>query len=242
MKIQLFRLAGLALCLWLVSCSTVTYRPAASAATVMPFPQLRLAVLSDVHVYDPTLGTTGADWDKYMHNDRKLLAQGLESFDQALGKISAERPDFLLISGDLTKDGELVNHQLVASRLAALRAQGIRAFVIPGNHDVLNPSASSYGPDGAKPIPSVSPADFARIYGADGYDEALMRDPHSLSYLVEAAPGLLLLGIDSCRYEENAKAGIPLVSGRIDQGREKRSLAVGPHSDSHNNRKKDQEH
>ena len=47
------------------------------------------------------------------------------AFWSALAAVAAEKPRFLIIPGDLTKDGELVNHLLMAQKLARLEAQGV---------------------------------------------------------------------------------------------------------------------
>jgi 3',5'-cyclic AMP phosphodiesterase CpdA len=198
--------------------------PAAGAATalpepVRPFPALRLAVVSDIHSYDPALGTDGPAWNEYLRHDRKLLAESREILDTGLAAIAEAKPDLLLVSGDLTKDGELVSHQAVAGRLAALEAAGVKVFVVPGNHDIRNSHATAFGPAGATPVPSVGPEDFARIYADFGYGGALMRDPASLSYLADTGAGLYILGIDSCRWAENRPDRPPVVSGRVDQPR-----------------------
>ena len=42
------------------------------------YPQAEFAVLSDVHIYDTSLGTEGKAFNKYLNNDRKMLIQSLE--------------------------------------------------------------------------------------------------------------------------------------------------------------------
>lgn len=50
-------------------------------------------------------------------------------------RIKTAKPDLVLITGDLTKDGEQLSHQYVISKLDELRDLGIKTLVIPGNHD-----------------------------------------------------------------------------------------------------------
>ena len=47
---------------------------------------------------------------------------------------------------------------------------------------------------------SVTAEEFAEIYGAFGYDEALSRDEDSLSYTARLSPGLILLMVDVNTY------------------------------------------
>jgi hypothetical protein len=122
-----------------------------------------------------------------------------------------------LISGDLTKDGEIINHRLIADKLKVFRDAGIRVYVVPGNHDVNNPDAVRYSGDSATPVPSVSAEEFAQIYGDCGFNAALMRDDDSLSYVAEPVEGLWLLALDDCRYRENKPGEHEITSGKISQ-------------------------
>ena len=173
-------------------------------------------VFSDTHLYDASLGTSGAAWDAYMAADRKLLADSEETLRVAFEQVRRVRPGFVLVTGDLTKDGEELCHEKFASYLKGLADAGIQAYVIPGNHDIDNPDAARFLPaGGTERVPSVSPGDFARIYAAYGYDQAIARDPASLSYVASPAPGLWLLLLDSARYERNEALHHPETSGAI---------------------------
>ncbi len=113
------------------------------------------------------------------------------------------------------KDGEKVNHKLLAAKLAALQESGVRVFVLPGNHDVENPDAIDFRTSPPVPAARVTPREFARIYEEFGYEDAISRDPASLSYLAEPVPGLWLFALDSVRYEDNRSLGEPVTAGAI---------------------------
>ncbi|WP_308278031.1 metallophosphoesterase family protein, partial [Prevotella sp.] len=129
-------------------------------------PLRRLAVISDVHLMAPTLlQKEGKAFDEYIANDRKMLTQSVELLDSVSSHISFFQPQAIFITGDLTKDGEKVSHKLLVDRyLKPLREQGIRVFVIPGNHDVNNPHAKIYDGNKTKRTTTISAGDFARIY------------------------------------------------------------------------------
>ena len=177
--------------------------------------QARFAVISDPHLYDPELGTTGLAFETYLARDRKMLRESEAILESALERIKAQKPDFVIIPGDLTKDGEMGSHFLLAQHLADLEAAGIEAFVVPGNHDVNNPHAVAYDADKTIPVNHVTPDDFALIYGAFGYEQAIAHDPASLSYVAEPVDGLWLFGIDSCQYEFNIAKGHPETGGAL---------------------------
>jgi len=174
------------------------------------------AVLSDPHLYDSeTLGSGTPEFDAYLAQDNKMLVQSVDTLSVAINNLKSMSLDFVIIPGDLTKDGELVNHQLMAATLADLQASGKKVYVIPGNHDINNPAALSYMASPPTPVTQVSPTDFANIYGSFGYNSALYRDTASLSYIAEPVPGLWLFAIDSCEYSNNVSLGYPVTGGTL---------------------------
>ena len=205
------------------------------------YPDARFAVMSDLHFYDSvTLGAEGTAFQEYMNSDRKLLVDSVDLLDYAISQIGgadgangadgadgADRADgsgdglqFVLVSGDLTKDGERINHEQTASRLQQLVDMGVRVFVVPGNHDINNSDAVRYVGDRTEPVDSVSAEEFAQIYGNMGFNGALLQDEDSLSYVAEPIPGLWVIGLDACRYRENQPGHEPVISGKISQATE----------------------
>lgn len=187
------------------------------AANLPLYPVTRFGVISDLHFYDLTLGTTGKAFQDYLDDDRKLLLESGELVDAALKGLAAADLDFVLVCGDLTKDGEKSAHRLVADKLADLDAAGSAVYVVPGNHDIANGWAVRYSGEATEPVPTVSAEDFASIYARFGFAEALIRDTASLSYVAEPRPGLWLLALDTCRYREQDPAlGLePITDGRL---------------------------
>jgi 3',5'-cyclic AMP phosphodiesterase CpdA len=176
---------------------------------------VKFCIVSDVHFYDTTLGTSGKAFEAYLASDRKMIAQSEAIFESALSLVKQENPSFLLITGDLTKDGEKICHQEMANYLKALKTSGIQTYVIPGNHDVLNYGASSYLTDTAVSIANVTPQEFTSIYADYGYNQAIAKDTASLSYVVEPSDGLWLIAMDACRYKENSKTNTSTTGGKF---------------------------
>ncbi|HEY9162029.1 MAG TPA: metallophosphoesterase [Desulfomonilia bacterium] len=177
------------------------------------WPETRFIVMSDLHYYDPALGISGKAFQEYVADDRKLLKESQEILTQAISDVSKETADFVIICGDLTKDGEMVTHTAVARYLGILKQSGKAVYVIPGNHDVANGMAVKYTGDKSERVPNISAEQFTEIYAPFGYQAALDRDRHSLSYLAEPKPGLWLLALDSCRWKENPAQGHPVTGG-----------------------------
>jgi 3',5'-cyclic AMP phosphodiesterase CpdA len=185
-------------------------------STALPeYPATRFVVVSDLHVYDTSLGISGKAFEEHLAEERKLIVESTEINIAAIERISHEAPDFILVCGDMTKDGEKVNHRLAASYLKELEQSGASVYVIPGNHDILNPHAFRYFGDETEPIDSVTPELFREIYNEFGFKEAIETDPDSLSYVAEPVPGLWVLALDSCLYRENETD--PVIDGRFYQ-------------------------
>jgi hypothetical protein len=181
-------------------------------------PAVKLLVFSDPHYFDPSLGTTGPAFEDYLSRDRKLIAESDAILRAMVGLVEAENPQVILVSGDLTKDGELASHQSVATYLRQMKSGGRKVFVVPGNHDIQNGGAVSYAGDVATPVATISAAEFADIYRDFGSGDAIARDAGSLSYMAELVPGLRLLALDSCVYGD--APGSSLTSGRFSDGTE----------------------
>ena len=199
-----------------------------AAAIMMPLSataQTRIAVVSDIHVMAPSLLPEGAEtttaWTSYYSGQRKMLQQSAGLFDQFVDEIIGltNKPNILLITGDLTKDGELVSHKYVRgikeetgldnnNGLKKLEAAGIQVYVIPGNHDFGEEGnhkqyyADTNPEKEPKDVDVLTTANFASFYTGFGYgidnDNNFVQDPNgSLSYVAEIADGLYLLAIDS---------------------------------------------
>ena len=202
---------------WLDSRPKSDYSYSTHTGAAAVYPDMKFAVISDLHMYDPSLGTTGSAFERTMNSDRKLLLDSEDLLDYAIGDILGSDAEFVLIPGDLTKDGELINHEIVAEKLSRLTDAGMGVFLVPGNHDVNNPGAVAYFGDQTEPVASVSHSEFAGIYSDFGYGAPLYRDADSLSYVAEPIDGLWILALDACRSEENLPGIEEIVGGRLSQ-------------------------
>jgi len=191
---------------------------ACSDSTPPPPPQMKVAIVSDIHYMDPSLLINGAEngaaFQDYLNKDPKLLQFSDAITRQMIAELKSAKPDLLLIPGDMTKDGELVSHQSLVALLQELRNNGTKVLVVPGNHDINNPESASYDGDSSSPAPSISASQFATLYNDFGYSDALYRDPNSLSYIsVAPYPNLWILAIDDCKYADNVD--IAIIGGNI---------------------------
>jgi 3',5'-cyclic AMP phosphodiesterase CpdA len=182
--------------------------------------KLKIAVVSDIHYMHPSLlpvdVANNPYFQYYLAKDPKLIELSDPIFREVVSELATEKPDILLVPGDLTKDGEVLDHETVSGLLRQLSDDGVKVFVVPGNHDINNPEALSFAADIPEPVPTIAPQDFVSIYGDFGYNNALYRDTYSLSYICEPFSDLWILGIDACKYENNA--GTSETGGAIRSG------------------------
>lgn len=179
---------------------------------------LKIAIVSDIHYMHPSLlgkgGAAGAAFQNYVNQDPKMVEYSDPIFRNVMGELRGERPDILLVPGDITKDGEKISHQAMAGFFNQLRCSGTKVFVIPGNHDINNAKAKRYIGDNDYPVEKTSKEDFENIYSEFGYKTAIARDANSLSYVAQLHPKLRLIAIDASKYEEYGPSG-DVAAGRI---------------------------
>lgn len=160
----------------------------------------KIYLLADIHVMAPSLldSSDNAAWKRDLANQRKMQDLSIPIFDLLIAQIIADKPDLLLINGDLTKDGEYESHDYVINKLTKVKDAGIRIFVIPGNHDRgWMEEARVYAKDTFTIAESYTPEMFREAYRDFGYGEGSTIHESSLSYATELFPGLMLIGIDT---------------------------------------------
>ena len=167
---------------------------------------IKIAVVSDIHYLDPSLlqnnAASGTAFQNMLASEpNKAVVQfGSAIFKKVISELLYERPDIVLLAGDMAQAGERINHQAVASLLEQLRQNGSKVYVTIGNHDINDAGAKSFNGNTSSPVPNVTAAEFTCIYWNSGYSTAVSRDPNSLSYVAQPFPGLWILAIDDAKY------------------------------------------
>lgn len=173
-------------------------------------------VATDLHYLAKELEDGGEAFQTYVSGgDGKMLPYSDELTEAFVYDAQKKKPEFLILSGDLTNNGEAGSHKELANKLKRIEEHGTSVYVIPGNHDLYNPWARSFREDNQLIADHITDKDFTGLYGDFGYEEAISRDLSSLSYVVNAAPGLWLLMMDSSQYNNNEKYGFPQTDGRL---------------------------
>lgn len=155
----------------------------------MPF-SFRFAIISDPHIALPH--TIGENPHRF-----HLVEVSIPAIEQVLAHLEALDLDFVLLPGDLTQHGEPDNHQWLVERLSQLP---FPAYVVPGNHDVIQRSPTPH---------SIGLADFPQYYQKFGYGEG--DRPY---YSQEVLPGVQLIGLNSNGFDSEGK---PFGTGHINR-------------------------
>lgn len=135
------------------------------------------------------------------HSDGKAIRYLPQLLDAFIDEVIEEKPTALVLCGDNTMNGERMNHEELARKLKRVREAGIQVLILPGNHDINHGDASVYFGDKKTPAPSIDAAEFYDLYHEYGYDQALSRDPSSLSYTYALDDKNWMLLLDSCQYD-----------------------------------------
>lgn len=234
MKARLTFLALSVLALFLAQ-KAATY-PEEPEAAYEPLETVKLIIATDLHYLAPELTDHGAYFQSVIENADGKAMEYCESITDAFVKqVIAQAPDGVILSGDLTFNGEKQSHEALSEKLRLIQDAGIPVFVLPGNHDLENPMAASFQNGGYTREESVNARQFAEIYQSFGYQGALAIDSHSLSYVAQLTPQLRLLMVDVNAAEEPGTISDETLSWAERQLTEARQAGVRMIAVSHQN-------
>jgi predicted phosphodiesterase len=133
----------------------------------------RFGIISDLHIALPET-IENNPWRFH------LVEVSIPALEKALTHLISLDLDFLLLPGDLTQDGEIINHKWLAKRLDSLP---FPVYVIPGNHDVPSINATEK---------AIAFTDFPQYYQQHGY-----QNQQQLYYTREIFPEVQLIALNS---------------------------------------------
>lgn len=169
---------------------------------------IKVWLITDLHYLSPTLTDKGKRFEIFQRQAAGIdYEYGPQRLAALLAQIVTEQPDQLIVSGDLTSNGEYESMVELASYFERVEAAGTEVLVIPGNHDIHNGWAVHFDDQKTVKEKQTSPTDFVTLFGPFGYDEAIQRDPNSLSYLAEISSQWNLLMLDTNIYSETPGKG-----------------------------------
>lgn len=126
--------------------------------------KISLSILSDIHILARSLMANNKEFNMAIKYDRKFLVEGEGLLKKALELASLNDSKYIIIPGDLTKDGEKKSHLEVMETLKSWTSENPQRniFLIPGNHDINNKQAFDY--KNLKKTDYIEPREFFEIY------------------------------------------------------------------------------
>ena len=189
---------------------------AAYAVSTREENRISFAVLSDPHYYPDSL--TGNDCEAYRNfcsYSSKMYAQSGDMVRTAIENMMVRNPKlkYILVPGDLTKDGELEGPRALAEIFREYEEKyGLEFLVTTGNHDINQKLSSTFENGKEEFTPTATAEDFREIYADFGYDLAFSEYASEgdnvrgqLSYAADLQDSdgnytYRLISVDSCIY------------------------------------------
>ncbi|MEG1172426.1 metallophosphoesterase [Carnobacterium sp.] len=179
-------------------------------------PGFKLWVITDIHYISPSLYDDGEKFKFIIQTSAgKDIIYQEETLEALVYKAQREKPNVLVVSGDLTLNGEKQSAIELAVYFAEIEKTGTNVYVIPGNHDISDGWAKKYRAEKAEATDQILPKDFSRIFQDFGYNEAISVDSNSLSYLVAPRGNLWIAMIDTNKYSWQGSTRGPITSGSL---------------------------
>lgn len=160
-------------------------------------------VATDTHYLSSRVNDKGkAFWDMMDMSDGKLVQYCDEIISAFTDDVIEQKPDVLIISGDLSLNGEKASHEDLIKKLKYIQDSGVQVLTVSGNHDI-NRSACGYSGDEYIRVDNVDADEFRNLYFDFGMKQAESVDEHSQSYLYKVNKDLYILMLDTNAFGQN---------------------------------------
>ena len=170
--------------------------------------KVEFVFVSDTHLYAESRLTEESY--SVISNQSKAIHFSEAVMESFADEVISSGIKYLLITGDLTEQGDEASHLRYAEILKKIADSGTEIFVINGNHDV----PTSYGNIAS----GITQERFREIYAPYGYEGALSTFPGTLSYTADLGKYYRIIAIDNIAYyideEGNRKEELSGISRR----------------------------
>ncbi len=158
---------------------------------------LKFYHLTDLHYYaNDIIGSYGKYYEMKDMLDQKCMDKSGAIIDSAFKAVCEdEETDIILLSGDLTFDGEVQSHDSLIEKLYALKEKGKRVFITFATHDFYM-HARKYTDEGEIELPKYTRAELREKYADFGYNEAIAEHKNSYSYCVQLSDDVRMLALN----------------------------------------------
>lgn len=172
-------------------------------------------IASDLHLYSNNLigkDNVSCVKDKFT-SDGRVQEYDYELVESLVNKVNKNKPDYLVLSGDLSYNGEKDSHLELVKLLDNI--EDTKVLVIPGNHDTYSLNSFSCLEDKVVYTETIDHNDFREIYKNYGYQNAYSYDQDTLSYIYEISEDKWLIMLDTNQSKYNEEFGMNIVGGCI---------------------------
>lgn len=166
--------------------------------------QAKIIVATDTHYLSSAINDGGVTFTDMVNNaDGKLVQYCNEIISAFSDDVIEQKPDVLILSGDLTFNGEKASHEDFVKKLRYIQDNGVQVLTIAGNHDIDIKNSVGFKNDEYYLVDSISADEFSNMYADFGMNQAVSVDEYSLSYLYEVNKDLYILMLDTNAYGRN---------------------------------------
>lgn len=154
--------------------------------------------LTDLHYYaNEKIGSSGETYKLKCQLDQKCMDESGTIIDSAFNTIvQDDETEIVLISGDLTFDGEKQSHDALVEKLTRLKENGKRVFITFATHDFYMHARKYTDEEGETELPKYTRAELRKLYNDFGYSEAIAEHENSYSYCVQLSDDVRLLALN----------------------------------------------
>lgn len=171
-------------------------------------------VISDNHFYADALFEDSEVFRQFeataVGKDIRYTETVLKAFVQ---KALIEKPTGIILTGDITLNGEKESLDQMIKLFEPLQEAGILVLAIPGNHDIYNGWAREFKNEDKITTHQISPETFQAGF-SDGYELSRQQDTHSLSYLLDLKDYRFFM-LDSNIYADRFSKKEPVTHGEL---------------------------
>ena len=159
---------------------------------------LKFYHLTDLHYYaNERIGSSGQTYKLKCDVDQKCMAESGAIVDAAFKNLCEDKEiDIVLISGDLTFDGEQQSHDALVEKLKKLKENGKRVFTTFATHDFFMEARKYTDEEGETELPKYTRAELRELYNDFGYSDAIAEHKGSYSYCVQLSDDVRMLALN----------------------------------------------
>ncbi len=165
---------------------------------------LKITVVSDTHYYSKKNGISGIAFERENSRSTNIIKYSEEILRAFFEQIVNDKSNnIILISGDVTKNGEPESHKEFIELLRDVKKAGKRVYVITATHDYQdNGICHRYEGENKIEIPSIKRDELWDLYYEFGPSEAISVHRDSMSYVVQLCDGYRLFALNDDRNHE----------------------------------------